>query len=805
MSGVLDGLRVLDLSWGLSGPKVTMMLADHGADVTRIEAPDGEPFERPLGYRVWQRGKRSATLDLTSSADLAVFRQLAGSADILLESFEPGVTKRLGIDYDSLSPTCPQLIYCSITGYGRDNSHASRPGYDMLVAARTGLLWETRGWNGSSIDRIVGLDKADGDRYVPDSIRTGSDREGPLFPATEAPSILAAYLALLGISAALRARELTGRGQWVETSLLQGIIMGQCCSWQRPEHPDAKGYVLGVSDPRQTWGIVRAKDGYMCTWASPTEWFEEAGASDTLVLPQGDLTRTGMASLEERNKALERLAPTFAKFTVAQWTALAAGSGGVSCQPVRTPEEALCDPALLQDGTVVVLDDPELGPLHQAGLVYRMHSNMPVVRGGVAKPGEHTEAVRAEAAALAPQPARAAGGSLSRGPLQGIRVADFGLAVAGPWCTQLLADLGAEVIKIDPSRNAFWMGCNMSLGVNRSKRSLGLDSRLPEGQVITRKLIEDADVIVHNMRPQAAKKLGLDYASLREINPRVVFAHTRGFEDGPRSLLPGNDQTANSLGGTVWEDGGCWNGGRPWFGATSNGDLGNGFLAAIAVIQALYAREKTGMGQAVDASILSASIFNNSRVYTTPDGRHFPRPVLDSEQLGFNALYRLYRCREGWICLAVANESHWQALTTALPELAENPAYATSSARAQNNSELEVLMASRLASASAMDWFERLDRAGVPCEISAENFSRELFDNAEFLQRGWIVRCEGNTRTGTIDMFGSGIDFSDTPCQAGGPPPTPWQHTGEILGEFGYSAEAIEALYQAGVAVRPQD
>ncbi len=121
---VLEGLKVLDLSWGIAGPMATMLLADHGAAVTRIEPPGGDPFRTQLGYRTWQRGKRSAVLDLKNRADRDCLLALAREADILVESYSPGVTERLGIDYARLHAVNPRLIYCSITAYGRGNRHS---------------------------------------------------------------------------------------------------------------------------------------------------------------------------------------------------------------------------------------------------------------------------------------------------------------------------------------------------------------------------------------------------------------------------------------------------------------------------------------------------------------------------------------------------------------------------------------------------------------------------------------------------------------------------------------------------------
>jgi crotonobetainyl-CoA:carnitine CoA-transferase CaiB-like acyl-CoA transferase len=525
MAGVAEGLRVLDLSWGTAGPMTTMLLADNGADVIRVERPGGARFGQVEGERVWHRGKRSATLDLTAAGDRDVFTSLAGAADILVESFRPGVTDRLGIGYEQLRLVNPGLIYCSITGYGRGTRLADRPAYDALVAARCGLQWEARGWYGS-----------------------------------------------------------------------------------------------------------------------------------------------------------------------------------------------------------------------------------------------------------------------------------FGLAVAGPWASQLLADLGAEVVKVDPPRQAGWLATNMAISVNRSKRSVCIDMKSPGGSDVAYDLIRWADVVIFNMRPQAAAKLGLDYESVSEVNPSVIYCHTRGFDDSPRSLLPGNDQTANALAGTLWEDGGCADRGRPWFGSTSNGDLGNGFLAAIAIVQALYDRRRTGKGQRVDSSIVNAGLFNNSRVMTTPEGVTFERSHLDADQTGLSALYRIYRCADEWLCLAVVTEDHWRRLAASLPVLAGDSRFASAGDRQKHDAELAAVLSSAFAGRDAATWFEVLDSAGIPCEISDLTFSQRLFDDAELLEREWVVHLQGDHPVGRIDMIGIGIDFSDTPSHVVGPPSRMWRDTRAVLDDLGYDDARIDTLFESGAA-----
>jgi crotonobetainyl-CoA:carnitine CoA-transferase CaiB-like acyl-CoA transferase len=806
MDSLFGDLKVLDITTGIAGPMATMMLADRGADVIRIETPEAHPFPALDGGKVWHRGKRSAEFDLTDPLDKELVLALAANADILVESAAPGRMDSLGLGFEALSAINPRLIYCSITGYGRNSRHSNRPAYDQLVAARTGLQWEARGWYGDSNERVKGLDKTSMERLVPDSIRIGSDRDGPIFSATPATSTITTYHAVLGISAALRARDLTGRGQWVEVSMLQAVF--GMCGWQRTANDDPPGYHIPSGERRQTWGLVRAKDGFMCMWVSPPTWFTAAGQGDKIVQPAaGSVNRAIRMSIEDRLDRLEEAAPVIRKFTVDEWVQAAAEDGNIPCQPVRTPEQALCDPALLKDTAVVEVNDAELGVLRQAGAVYRLHDRPISIRWGAPRRGQHTDEVRAEAAALKPTPGPAhatPGGKPAKGPLEGVRVIDFGAAVAGPWATQLLAEMGADVIKVDPARQVGWMGTSMSHRVNRSKRWMGLDAKTAEGAQIARKLVEGADVVMLNLRPQAAKKLGLDYETLSQINPRLVYCHTRGFEDGPRSSLPGNDQTGNSLGGTTWEDGGCWNGGRPWFGTTSNGDLGNGYLASIGVVQALYDRERTGRGQKVDASIVNASLFNNSRVYTDRKGATFDRPTLDAGQTGLSALYRIYKCADEWICLAAFSEPEWRSLTVAIPALAQDARFATAEDRAKNDAVLTEALRGVFPTGTAQAWFERLDAAGAPCEISEPRFSQKVFDDPEYIARKLVVRRVGNPEVGPVDLIGRLIDFSDTPTEPGGAPPVMWQHTREILRELGYGDAEIDKLGEAGAIVLPQ-
>jgi crotonobetainyl-CoA:carnitine CoA-transferase CaiB-like acyl-CoA transferase len=807
MPGVLTGVKVLDLSWGIAGPMAGMLLSDHGADVTKIEPPGGDPYRALSGARVWHRGKRSAVLDLT--AERALFLQLVADADVLVESFSPGVTDRLGIDFATLHAHNPALVYCSITAYGRGTRHADRPGYDALVAARTGMQWEQRGWRGGAIARMSNGAPNLPDLEPPDGCWDGTDRPGPLFPYSTWPSLAAAFLATVGISAALRAREVTGRGQWVETSLLQGVLVATWGAWQRAERPDAPGYDTWIFDSRTTRGLFECGDGqWVCQWVPNPAFALGASEGDELRVtsdtraPRADPTRISPSPEEivVLHHYYPLMADAYRKFPAGEWLRLAE-EVGIAMQPIRSPEEALADPALLADGCVAVVDDPDLGPTRQVGITYRLSAAPTSVRGPAPRVGEHDDEVRGEAATGPTRDHPRSTGRALAAPLAGVRVVDLGLAVAGPFGTQLLGDLGADVIKVNALHDGYWHSTHIAMACNRGKRSLAVNLKDERGIEALRRLVATADIVQHNMRYDAATRLGVDYESLKQIKPSLIYCHTRGFEHGHRESLPGNDQTGAALAGVMWEDGGMAAGGRPMWSLTSLGDLGNGFLSAIGMLQALYHRDRTGEGQFVDTSILNACLLNSSYAWLTADStRAADRPHLDAQQLGITALYRLYETADGWLCLAAMTDTHWEHLCTALgrDDLGGDERLATAAGRLAHDGELWSTLEVTFATRRAAEWFEILDAAGVPCEISDDTFALGVFDDPELIERGWVTSYEQRL-VGRLDQAGLLVDFSETPGRIAGPPLVVGDGTREILREIGYDDGHIDALVADGV------
>jgi len=799
MTGPLGGLRVVDLSTGIAGAITTMLLADQGADVVKVEPPGGDRLRRTeSGARVWARGKRSVVFDVHVDEDQARVRDLCARADVVVDDFTPG-SAPIGLDDDALRAANGRLVHCSITAYGRHVGLEDRPAIDALVAARTGLHWEQRGWVGTSIGRLCDLPVELAELEIPPGCHDGPDREGPLFPQSRWPSLGAAYLATTGIHAALYARERTGRGQWVETSLLQGVLISTAGGWQRPEDPHAPGYLSWIFDPRGSKGHFRCADG---TWVQnwvPNPAFalgvsrgDRLSVDDSIAKPSEDPSRIGpdYSELVALAHYHPEMAAAFARFPADEWVATAA-IAGVPLQPVRSPEAALADTALIDEGMVTTVDDPEVGRIRHVGRVLHMSATPGGPQGAAPTVGQHTDEVLAELAVPAPMPVGPAAPRPMHAPLDGVVVLDLGLAIAGPFGTQLLSDLGATVIKVNTTWDTFWHSTHIAFTANRGKQSISLNLKDPRALAVLHRLVERADIVQHNMRYEAAERLGVDHESLRRIKPDLIYCHTSGF-DRSRAHLPGNDQTGACLAGVEWEDGGLDAGGKPLWSLTSFGDTGNGFLSAIAMIGALLHRDRTGEGQFVSTSILGACLLNTSYAWVDDaTGEGVTRPKVRADQLGTGPRLRLWSCADRWLCVAIQDDEQWAALgrTTAvtLDGLDDDAAIDA--------------LARVFSTRPATEWFTALDQIGVPCEIADDTFVFSLFDDPRYAAAGLVTSMQ-QAQVGRFEQFGNVWSFSDTPSRIAGPPLVVGHDTVAIMEELGMDRAEIDELLADKVALQ---
>ncbi|HET9731485.1 MAG TPA: CoA transferase [Acidimicrobiales bacterium] len=394
------------------------------------------------------------------------------------------------------------------------------------------------------------------------------------------------------------------------------------------------------------------------------------------------------------------------------------------------------------------------------------------------------------------------------GPLEGIRVVDFGQFLAGPFAPMLLADLGADVIKVEPtSGDKMRMGVPGSfMGCQRGKRGVGLDLKHPDGLRIALELVATADVVHHNMTLGTADRLGVGYQHCRSVRADIIYCNTYMYgATGPLAHLGGLDPLGQAACGIEWEQGPVAAGNPPLWYRYGHGDAAAAMSSVIAVLMALFHRGRGGGGQSMWASLFHGSMLYTADSWLGPDGTPTDRPVLDREQLGLAALYRLYETQDGWLQLAAVRPDDWPALcrVVGLEDLVDDQRFATPAARQTHRDELTALLSRAFMGDLAVNWRRALAAAGVPAEVSVDTMDGEtiLFD-AELERLGLITEYV-HPLLGRVRQFGNLITFSETPGSQIRATPMLGQHSDEVLGELGYDRAAVDDLVSRGVVCRP--
>jgi crotonobetainyl-CoA:carnitine CoA-transferase CaiB-like acyl-CoA transferase len=365
--GSLDGVTVVDLSWGRAGPMATGLLADHGAAVVRVEPPGGDPYRALVSRAAYDRGKQSLILDLRSDEGLHALHHLLAGADVLVESWQPGVAEGLGLGYETLHDRYPRLVYCSISAYGQDGPDCDRPGYESLVAARTGVMAVAE---------------------------AGPD---PVYPGVPIAGIGAALLAVIGIMAALVVREDSGTGQRVDTSMLDGALSFLNMFWEQLENLPDEAYRPRSPARRFMMASMRCGDGeylgiHTGANGSYTRMIEALGLSDRISPAPGNREKTVPLTDEDVEIVTTEVPRLFASRPRAYWLEQLRAHD-VCAIPVLRPCEVFDQPQARHNGIVVSIDDPEMGPLEQVGVAARMGAVPGAIRGPAPRPGQHTDEV----------------------------------------------------------------------------------------------------------------------------------------------------------------------------------------------------------------------------------------------------------------------------------------------------------------------------------------------------------------------------------------------------------------------------
>ncbi len=720
------GLNVIDLGVGMAAALVTKFLREGGADITRLEPPAGDPFYGIYpAYEVWRRG---STILRGSDGSRERLDTLLATADVCLVGGEdyPGAGRRR--DAAALQSRHPRLVVLDIEGYPTGSRHSGRPATDVLVQARSGLSFE---------------------HYS----------RRPLLMSFEPSNYGAALHGLAGLFAALLQRESSGRGQVVATSLFEGALTWAMSLWCEAEKPTpASNFVM----PKDPWPLIfKCADG---VWVQVV--LGSAGSKGRLYRilkiddPTVDINDSGMPKPTADGKHffgdIDVLAKHVAKCRSAQLLE-AIWAAGLPAEPVLAPGACWNDPQVENNG--IVVREPD-GVRHIGHPVY----------------GDASPAPRKDVRREAPL------------PLSGVKVVDFGTYVAGPYSSALLSDLGADVVKVeslagDPNRHVF----RSFTSVNRGKRAISIDLKLPEGLEIAQKLCVGADVVTNNFRPGVSARLGIDAKTLHALKPDLIVLESAAYgSTGPRAEGAGFDMCFQAWCGHDWRAGGVGN--PPLWNRTSMVDFAAGLIGEVAVLQRLYQRARCGGGAAVGAGLLNAGLFLLSELIQRSDGQFVGAEPLNHEQTGYHPAEQLYEAADGWLAVA-ARDAPMARRFLGVLDLAQR----VTAPLAKWDADTGRLIAEEIRRRRLGELVPALEAADVWVEICRDNGERDNLGDPE-LQRLGTVYSAQHPQFGEVRQLGPLVRLTASARARRRHAPLSGEHTDEVLAELGFSAGEIKGL-----------
>ena len=808
----LEGIRVVEYATMVSGPYCGKLLSDLGADVIKVEPPDGDPAreagpfpaggphrERSALFLYLNTSKRGVTLDTGSDQDLERFKSLIAWADILIDNHPIGHLDSLGLNWDRLQALNPKLVYTHITPYGRTGPRAGIQADELTVIHAGGLA------------NLLPAQSTDTD-FPP--VKPGG------YPVGYHGGMAAALAGL----AAVMGRGKDGSGELIDISLQDVIInlvsplLPSCrylkTSWSRvPDRPPAMGrmqtsdgfVILGAADDHH-FRAMRELMGWP-KWAEGDEWddmhYRRHHSMDIAPMMEEWMHRQKKDDIHHK-----------------------AARKGIPIGPINSAKDVMESPQNEARGFFVTVDHPEAGRRRYAGWPYRIAGGPRVSRPAPLL-GQHNDEIFNADSKLKIGPAKIGtaasgqGGSrASKGlPLEGFRVLDFSWVWAGPYATMILGDLGAEVIKIEGHRRMdltrrsypwpledaapYKLPHNQGMGynsLNMNKKSLTLDLSRPEGKGLARRLALISDVILDNMRPGVMTNLGLDYDSLKSERPDIITitSSSRGYS-GPQMHYLGFASIHHAVGGGSYITG--HPDGEPSQCTPGDVDIMNAIVAAYAVTAALYHRQRTGEGQFIDysqcegvSSMIGDALLGYEMTGVIPErmGNAHPR----------HAPHNVYRCWgvDRWLALEIHTDEEFIILTRIMnmPEVAFDPRFADAASRKRHEKELDRIVGAWVRMRDR-DWMAtEFCRAGLRAAPSRE--SRDLYADRHLRERGSLVKVQ-HPEVGELEMVGPLWKMG-----ARQPPrvyaPLLGEHNAYVLGELlGLSEAEIEELRKQGIVM----
>ncbi|MFT5507605.1 MAG: crotonobetainyl-CoA:carnitine CoA-transferase CaiB-like acyl-CoA transferase [Hyphomicrobiaceae bacterium] len=758
MAGALDGITIVDLTTGAAGALSTMFMSDHGARVVRIIEQRSQ-LHRDGGYRVWDRGKEVVHC---ATDDEAGRGKLIAGADVVIEDFGP-IKRPASLSAAALRETYPQLIVCSITAYGEVGPLAGESAIDDLVLARLGVLAGLPGF-----------------------------RDGPIHAAHPLPSVGAGLLAALGTAAALYDREATSQGRHVETSLVAGALL---------YHPKVIGDQLKPNvfqtNPYGSapfYSVYECADGNWLQLGCVHHGFiaraaKLMGIADVIADPVydgGHTPQTPEADAHLRKLLGEVMVARKSADWIADFEA-----NDIPSARAQTNEDGMADPQVEHNGMIVSLKDPEVGAIKTMGSPIKMTATPSAPEGPRAdKASDATDVLdslvvlRKAAANLSPE--------VGQLPLAGVRVLEITNLIAGPVAGRLLADIGADVIKLEPPTGDISrpIGRTYFYSINYAKRSISVDASKPEGKDVVQRVASTCDVLLANLRPGATARMGIGHAA----DPNLIESQISGYGlTGPYAHRPGIDPLAQSLMGLERAQGGSGN--PPSFTSQlAPTDFTTGTMAALGTVMALFARRRgAARGQRIEVNLLDGGIVLSSEWFTAYEGKP-ERQLADQGQHGSSPFHRLYKCRDGYIYVAADQPAEQEAFVEAL-NLTDKSPVDDASGTHPNDTSFGQAAATAFATLDIAAATDLLSQSAIPCAPALPPESSVFFDAPHTKLNGWSVTRPHPT-VGNLTAVCRYLKFNGA---SGGtdqilPTPLLGQQGDEILREAGLSDDEVAKL-----------
>ncbi len=701
---MLKGLRILDLT-DETGAFCTKLLADLGADVIKIEGPEGDRARRPgeaFRFACQNANKRSIILDLEQKDDRDVLCRLVTTADGLVETFKPGILERMGLGYDSLCLLNQELIHVSITGFGQSGPKRDWLSSDLVAEASGGQM----------------------------SV-SGPPGEAPVPLFGGQPYYAASLFGAVGMLLAFRKREITGKGERLDVSLQEAVAGTlENCLVRYFDHNEATRR-QGNRYPNGLFCILPCADGPM-EMTVPEQWetLLELMAAEGMA---GDLGEEKWQDLAYRLAHFDHVLGIVSRWTathVRQELFDLGQSMAFPWAPVCSPEEVVGNEHLRGRGFFVEAPSPLTGkPVLWPTRPYRLSPGPATGWKLPPLPGEQGEQIRAELASMPTSPKRRAMTSSPRPVLDGVRVLDFTWMLAGPYATRLLADFGAEVIKVQCRKTAVGAeenGMAPFNAWNRNKRSVTIDMSRPGARDTVLRLASLSDVVVESFSPRVMTNWGLGYETFRSARPDVIMASISAMgHTGPWKDFVGFAPTFHALSGLTFMTS---SGGKlPVEVGHAYGDVIAGLYAALAILAALEHKTRTGQGRYIDLSAYAAActLLGPALMRAASDApEEFPK------EGAFPA--GCYRCEgvvDRWCVVDVSTEAQWRALCRVLgrTEWLECKEFSTPVERRKHRPDLDRLIGERILLEPAEAIVSKLQAAGVPASVvqNVEDLARD--------------------------------------------------------------------------------